>query len=650
MISPNSIAKKTRHPLVPVLACALLNTLWAQPAWAVTDDHITEALSAATAGNWAIAREAVRNTEPITSVIVDWLYLKNPNSQPSFNEARHFLLHHPDWPDQKAIRLKAEAALLNDAIAKEAVQEWFAKYPPISGRGKMALALALPPDAPQRAQLVSEGWVDGDFDKNQYQRVRAKFANMLTTTLHIKRVDRLLWEDKISQAEWLIPSLPEVQQKIASARIALIRNAPDAVSKLDTLGKYANDPGIQYDRMRWRDRKGQEDGVVDILANTSLTPPFPEQWWPYRARYARDLVEKRQYALAGRILERHGELDDASDLSDALWLYGWVKLEFLKDPRTAYRQFNRMYDEVKFPVSKSRAAYWAGRAADANGNHDIAKQWYALGDDYPTTFYGQLSHEAYAGSQPLRFSEPTGSADMHYVNSELVPAIRLLLRNDYEDTAAKLYLHMAKEAETPEQMNALIKIGRNLKKQVFTVKAAKEALRKNLVMLKDGWPVMTLPDNLAIEPAFTLAIARQESEFDREARSSADARGLMQILPSTASHVAGEKIAPHALYQPDLNLRIGSQYLSELVDKYDGSYIMAIAAYNAGPGRVMQWKKRFGTPGKTPAQAIDWIEKIPFQETRNYVQRVIENLQVYRQLAAAEGKSVPSSVSSDITR
>jgi soluble lytic murein transglycosylase len=315
-----------------------------------------------------------------------------------------------------------------------------------------------------------------------------------------------------------------------------------------------------------------------------------------------------------------------------------------------------MYDKVRFPVSKARAAYWAGRAAERAGDRNAAESWYNTGSAYPTAFYGQLSALKQHGTAPLRIPAApriTGDEQQRFDQSDLAQAVTIVSRMGRNDLASRLISGMIESAQSADDAAMIAALGKEIGHSFLSVRGAKKALQyHNAVLLKTGYPSPKTPYDAAVERPLLLAITRQESEFDPSAKSPAGALGMMQLLPSTARETAkkyGLGYALPRLYEPDYSWTIGSLYLNRMIDNYNGSYVMAIAAYNAGPGNVRKWVRLFGTPGNDIDKAVKWIEMIPFSETRNYVQRVLENLQLYR-YALAEGESPKLKLGEDLAR
>ncbi len=618
----------------------------AQEAASQTAMHTQSAFLFADRKDWNEAQlHAKQSGNPVLMKFIDWLYYQDAESGASFEEIAAFLRANPDWPQQNRLKLRAEQSIRLSGTSDADLKKWFAENPPASGIAKIAfaeLSLRQHADPASVAQLIRDGWRDGDFDEASEKRILSSYRSLLRTDDHIARTDRLLWQEKITPAQRMLELLPGDQRTLANARIALIQDKKTAPFMVMQVSKalHAN-PGLIYNRMMWRDHRDDDSGVREMLLAAPKEVPFPEKWWKVRERQIRKAIDERNYALARSLLNNHGQTG-GSEYADALWLKGWLLTEFLNQPQEGYQQFYTMFDAVKYPVSKARAAYWAARAAAKSGDTEAANSWYTSATAYPSTFYGQVAYATLRGTAPLNIpSDPIAPKEVRqqFHDRDIVKAIRLCIDNQHDDMATQLVNHLIDKADSPHELALAALMVRDQQSTMLGVRAAKRALQKNTLLMETGFPVPPLKAELATEPALAYAIARQESEFDPRARSRSNALGYMQLLPGTAKETAKKNDIAYAesrLFEPSYNATLGSLYLQRLVNAYDGSYVKAIAAYNAGPGRVRDWVAEFGQPGNTPESVINWIEKIPFTETRNYVQRVLENLQIYRYLLSQD--------------
>lgn len=583
-----------------------------------------------------------------------WLALRDPDSGPiAFADGVDFLSRTPGWPDQKIIRIRTEAAALATAPDKAAMQNFCTAFPPITGRGMLACANANAGDTATRERWVHQGWRQGDFSADEEAAIRSRYASVLSKADFAARYERLVMENKPAAARRLYGQLPAGAQAVAEAAFALHADARGAERNLKKLSAaQLREPILLFARIQWRIRHHQEDQIAPLLASAPADVPVPDAWWPARALAAREALHQHQPAQALTILTNHGDLKPEL-LSEALWLKGWVTLRARRDAGEAYKEFYHLYTAVATPVSKARAAYWAARAAIENGNTDIARQWMEKAARHPTVFYGQLAAQFLQNDAPLHLPDvPRISAsEKNAFDAEMLVAITRQLARQGETSLRDVFLaHLGAQADSPARYALVAQLAAEVNGQAARVRVAKQALRDGVVLINDGWPVLKVPANGGIEPALTLAITRQESEFDPLARSSADARGLMQLLPATARHVADHHLLPYGadtLDNPSENMTLGSLYLGQIIDGFNGSYILGIASYNAGPATVRGWLAAQGAPPKTVAGAVDWIESIPYAETRNYVMRVLENVQVYRARIDAD---TPLALTRDLTR
>ncbi len=622
----------------------VLSTFLPQAAFA---GHAEDAFTFADRRDWGNARSHARQSGDSALIkLIDWEYMMDPDSGASFYDIVEFTTENPGWPERKKLMLRAEMALRDDAARDEDVLRILGSAEPATGYGKLALAKALSrqssPPKEKIDALIRGAWKDGDFEEPHELELLATHRDILTSADHIARTDRLLWEEKTSPAKRMLTLLPDGNRKLAEARMALIADKKTAAfTVLKVPSDLKKDPGLIYDRMRYRARRDDSAGVREMLKLAPATVPYPEKWWRYREAQVRKAIDEGSYKQAGALLAHHGQTGGIG-LAEAVWLSGWLNLEYFDKPKVAYDIFYRMYDSVKFPPSRSRAAFWAARAAEKSGDKETAANWYNTAATYPTTFYGQLGSLKHNEHAPLRIPAPltiSGAARSQFENTELARAVKLAIDTGNLQRAGKMIALMVENAPDKEQAALAAELGVRAGYPHLGVRGAKKALQNNTVLIDIGYPTPKTPYDIPIERALALAIMRQESEFDAQAKSSANALGLMQLLPSTARQMAQKlemKYAVDQLYLPEYNVTLGSYYLSRLINSYDGSYVMAIAAYNAGPGNVKNWTRQFGTPGNTVEGALDWIEKIPFSETRTYVQRVMENLQVYRHIEARD--------------
>ena len=637
-----------------VAAVVLLPAVSGAPARAATDppmppaigrDDIAlhvEAFRAAARDNWRRAHSLARRAnDPLGATILRWWDYSSPGSTASFADIARFMDEHPDWPDRRLLQINAEAAMAR-GVSDADVIAWYRWRDPISSPGRLRYAdgLLARGEDERAAALVRTAWVEGSFTSRELRETYRRYRSMLRSEDHIARLDRLVWANYAHAARRMYRYVDEGHQRLAEARLLLrarqggvdraIRRVPAALR---------DHPGLVYERLRWRRAKGRDDDARALLRERPRDlGSKPKLWWRERAILARRALEdglaERAYALAAG----HSQTA-ASTYSEAEWLAGWIALRFLDDPRTASTHFVQMHGAVTMPISRARGAYWAGRAAEALDDLDGAALWYEKAAIYPATFYGQLAIARIAARDaPLLRTAPDSTADATLDGHPLIAAVRFLTFLGREYLAEPFYHRLSALAQSEADHASVSALALSLGQPDQAIRAAQQAARDGYVSIDRLFPLVDVPfarDNGDLEHALVLALIRQESRFDRQARSSSGALGLMQLMPRTAQSVARrmglsesrKRLTSNATH----NIAIGSRYLHDLVERFDGSYVLAVAAYNGGPRNVARWIAANGDPRRDPdVDIIDWIEMIPLPETRNYVQRVLEGTQVYR--------------------
>jgi soluble lytic murein transglycosylase len=452
---------------------------------------------------------------------------------------------------------------------------------------------------------------------------------------------------------------------LMNARIKLRQNARDADTAYQRIsGTLANDPGLLFDRARWLRKRDREPEARPLLIRASAvmngTPPDIEDWWTernYEARAALDAGDSQQaYLLASG----HDLTKDAGvPYAEGEFLAGWIALRYLNKPDQAFTHFNRLREGVTAPISVARAHYWAGRAAEKAGRTSEATRQYGLAAAYPMTYYGQLA--AVVANPKAKLDLPVGhaavpSTKQAFMDGSVMQAMQCLADVGAQGLLRSFALAVSDRFEERDQFTLLNNFLRQLNEPALALRVAKKGLQKNLAVYDIAYPTTTLPayrgNGDAPESALVLGLTRQESEFDPQAASGAGARGLMQLMPATAKMVAKQHGLNYSnkseLFSPTTNMQLGMAHFSDLLQSFSGSYVLAVASYNAGAGRINQWLSQYGDPRATSDEMVDWIERIPFNETRNYVQRVLENTQVYRNILA--GRDVEIALGNDLKR
>lgn len=597
------------------------------------------AFMAADADQWPSALGLIgAATNPVLADVLTWRALQQPSSTADFTTIAAFMAKHPDWPHLGRLQQKAEAAL-DGTQAPALLLAWFTDNPPQTGHGKLALAFALKATGKtdEAKATARDAWLTETFNRDDEERLLATFGQTLSTDDHIRRTDHLLWNDHTVSAERMLPRIDSAHGKLFKARMALMARQNGVDGLVDSVpAQLQSDPGLLYERMHWRRRKGLYDRAAEIFDSPNANKGDPAKWWQDRAVLTRHYLEDGHISKAYKIASKHG-MKDGSGFAEAEWLSGWIALRFLNESAVALRHFEAMYHSVSTPISQGRGAYWAGRAAEALGHKDDARRWYETAAAQSTTYYGQLAASRLGTSYRIEIPsapEPTDADRAAFQGNDMVKVVRALAAIDrLEDTRPFLY-RLNEDAATPGQNRLAADLAVEIGRLDLAVSLSRRAALKGVHLLDTAYPLprLAIPDQP--EAALVLSLIRQESNFHSGAISRVGARGLMQLMPATARQVAkAESIShtPGALTEdPDHNVALGSAYMAELLGRFRGSYPLAIAGYNAGPGRPARWVDEYGDPRNGEIDPVDWVELIPFSETRNYVQRVMESLLIYR--------------------
>jgi soluble lytic murein transglycosylase len=613
------------------------------------------ALAAAQSGDWSRAYVAAAAiNDPLPVKMLHWIDYARPGAAGRFPDIADFIEKNPDWPAQKSLRRHAEEALAGESDAVSA--EWLKRYPAVSAAGRVREAELLldSGDVAGATAVLRATWINADFGPLDEKNFIARYSHSIGAEDHAKRVDRLLWNGQSEAARRMLQLLPADYRALTQARLALAAQASNAevlVSRVPS--KLRANPGLIYERLRARRKKDMIDAAVQILLSQPGDLVRPAAWWAERQTIAKRVLAGGNAELAYRIVEQHG-LIEGTAYSDAEFLLGYIALRYMKKPALAFDHFSRILTRVGTTSAKSRAGYWGGRAAEAQAKSELAAKWYAAGADHMATFYGQLAaHQLGQDAPPHPVPEPVPTAAelAKFDANEVVRAARIFFELGDQDHGKAFLLHLANKAKTPTMFAMLATLAETSGRIDLGIAVAKRAIEAGTPLMIHGYPVTALPNGGTAERSLLFAIIRQESAFERDAVSRAGARGLMQLMPATASSIANkmqlpfsaDRLTADAIY----NLVLGRTYLETLIDDFGGSYALAIAAYNAGPSRVRQWMRDYGDPRGGNIEMVDWIEMIPINETRNYVQRVLENLQIYR---GQIGRDSAFSLASDLAR
>lgn len=599
------------------------------------------ALTAARSGDWEAARAAAAPIDvPAAAIAIDWLRLRAGAG--FWEDYRVFLERYPEWPERGGIRRRGEATIPAGADAHQVIA-YFAEGPPETGAGVIHLAAAytgLGRTGDAEAEVV-RAWRSLPMNAGDEELLLARWGTLLADH-HRARLDWLLWRGEDEAARRLLRHVGEGWRRLAEARLALRALAPEVDTRIAAVPEdLADHPGLAYERFLWRIRKGRDEEAEEWLRARSVSAETlgePQYWAGQRARLARAAMREGDASRAYEIAARHF-LVEGTDFSDLEWLAGYLALRRLSRPDLAVTHFTRLKDAVTTPISLGRAGYWLGRAHDALGNAAAAADAYALGAKHRTSFYGQLAAErAGLGPDPaLTGATPPGDWRKTPLAESSVLVAGLLFHHAEQPWELRRFLtHMADDLE-PAQGALLGEVALELGEHNVALMVAKRLARRGEAPARIYYPLTPLArEPLPVPMELVMSIARRESEFDPSVISPAGARGLMQLMPGTARAMAtatGQQYSEARLLSDwKYNARLGAAYLARLIETYGNAPVLIAAAYNAGPSRADAWIGEQGDPrqAESPEAVIDWIEHIPFAETRNYVMRVVESLPVYR--------------------
>jgi len=597
---------------------------------------------------WRLALSDAQKVQDKTIyTLVNWMYLIDTQSGASFNEYQTFIKNHKDWPRINRIKFLAEHKINFDNNSPTSIIEYFSNNPPLSGFGRLRLAEAfLENNQTEKARnLVKDGFKDAELSKNDLKYFSKIFKKFLTHQDYVLRADYFAYEAKYKDLRDTIEYLNPDYQKLYNARAALFtkRSADNLISQIPQSLK--EDPGLIYDRIKWRRKKARFDDALTLMNQSASDSLMRNQYLAKeRLSVGRDKISDKEYKVAYDILKDH-RLNEGADYAEIEWHLGWIALSFTNQTDVALNHFLKMNAAVTYPISKARAAYWIGRTYKKLGQASQANSWFRTGSQYGTTFYGQLSHielneRRFSINNNFKFDENKYEEfKKNNPQAKSVVVLKELNRTRYTKDILR-HLGDPEQNRTFEEISMAGVLAQEIERLDFAIQIAKNASYKNLNFLEISYPKIEVPKQVKsqkiLDSSVILALIRQESEFDTSANSKVGAKGLMQIMPATAkllSKVTNVDFSREKLTKDkDYNLALGSYYISDLDDDF-GSHYLAFAAYNAGPHRVEKWIKTYGDPRRKQIDAIDFIELIPFHETRNYVQRVSENINVYEYLS-----------------
>ncbi len=609
-------------------------------------ERLTTALRALGARDFDAATAAARGLpEPLPTAIEWWRLLEEESPAPSFAELARFREARAEWPRRNAMAIRVEHAAVTAPAAD--VARHLQRFPPQTAYGRWAAARALAAlgDDDTAALFARAAWRDSAvFTDGDEALFLGQFAAVLSNEDHRARLDDLAWRGLEREIERTLPLVDPDYRKLIEARIAVRLRRPGVDAKVAAVPPaLARDPGLLYERARFRRRAGNATGAAEILLQSPTAVAEPQQWWTERRIAYRDAIEQEDFRLAYRLAANHGG-GEGRGFSDSEWHAGWLALRFLDRPADALAHFERVWADGDTPITRARAAYWAGRAAAALGREREAQAWFEVAAEHGIAFYGQEAALELGRSRFELGPELPVGGRASLRASELGRLAALLAQVDDTYMLPVVTNALASEAPTAEATAAGVALAQELGRYDSAIRGYIPLYRQGVISAAASHPVparftgLLRPGDGEVSPALALSIARQESRFVPTAVSSAGARGLMQLMPATAKGVARDLGVPADLVRltrdPDYNAALGTRYVGDLMRRF-GDPALAAAGYNAGPSRSVQWMGTLGDPRRLDRHAyLDWLERIPFAETRNYVQRIIEGERVYASLLA----------------
>ena len=580
--------------------------------------------------------------DPVARKLAEWLILRSDDNGSSVERYRAFLTANPSWPSQTFLRRRAEAALWDDRRDDDTVLGYFQNEKPLSAKGKFSLARALIArgDRAGAERLVRDAWRNDSISGDTETLALDLFGAFLSGGDHKARMDLLLYGSDTDAALRAAKRLGPAQMALARARIGVTKKAGNAKALLEAVpGELHSDPGFMFAKIQQlrRDERFAEAAQLMIAAPRDPGRLYNlDEWWIERRLLARKMLDVGEHRSA-YLIARDAALP-ARDIykTEQEFTAGWIALRFLKDPATAAQHFARIGVGSVNPTALARAGYWQGRAAEAAGRSSEARQAYASAAEQSTSYYGQLAR-AKLGMPQLEINGAQAARGRGIERLEIVRAVQLLYQLDEREIALPIFGDMGENGD-PDAVLGLGELASRNSDARGMLMVGKAALNRGLPFDFYAYPTTGIPSYPTIGPeverSVVYAIARQESAFNPAVVSPANAYGLMQVTPDAAKYVTKRhggtydlnKLKTDSVY----NASVGAAELGGLLEDYRGSYIMTFAGYNAGRGSVRKWVERYGDPRDPRVDAVDWVESIPFSETRNYVQRIMENLQVYR--------------------
>jgi soluble lytic murein transglycosylase len=589
---------------------------------------------------------AIRNgiADPAGQKLVEWFILRHSETTANFSRYAAFIAANPDWPSAALLRRRAEARLWQER-SDAATVRGFTGNAPISAKGKFALARVLLTESDREGagRLARDAWRSDELSERSEAEAYETFHDLLTRDDHRARMDMRIGAKDLTGARRAAQHLGGDELAIVKACAAVRGKSDKALSALDDVATDARqDLGYTLCRIQWMLAQNKIDDAARLMlaaAPETMALQDTDQWWRERRLLARKLMDQGQFKTAYDVIRPAAPPANEYYRADVHFMCGWIALRYLGEPATAAMHFAHVDDGAANPIVLARANYWRGRAAEALGQHDAMRASYEAAARYPTAYYGQLAR-AKLGRDQIELHAPSpvlAAADG--ATDERVRAAEMLYDIGERDIVLYFVADLAEQSRDVAVLEALGELTGRRNHARAMLEIGKPALGRGLALDHYAFPTIGIPEHSPVGPAIErsviYSVARTESAFDQRDRSSANAVGLMQVTPEAGRDTAKRfKVSydwDRMVSDPVYNTQMGAAELSALLSEYKGNHIMTFAGYNAGRGRVQDWIKAYGDPRDPKVDAVDWVERIPLSETRNYVQRVMENLMVYRE-------------------
>ena len=596
--------------------------------------------------------------DSLANIILWYKYSRNEDDI-LFRDISRFINDNQFYPNLSKLKANAEEIAKQRDIPFSISEQYFTQNTParleprlffLNSKIKYLSTLSKSDSSYQKikneiSKEISNIWIDENFSENREFEFLDKYKVHISKFDHINRIDRLLWDGKIVDAQRIMDFVDEDYRKLFTAVIDLQLNPSYIDKTILSVPRYlrANE-GLLYREALFYKSKDDIENASDLIIRLPSNTQFPQRWWKLRHLYAREMLKAKEYKTAYNLVKNHGLLPKDKDFWEAEWTAGWIALRFVDKPEEAFARFKNLFNNVEQPVTLSRASYWAGMSALAMGDKAEALKWYETASKYPIFFYGQLAIHKYRMLDPLNPQNDTILPEEPKVtkiditrlaNSQILQIAYFLYKLDDKDSAKEIFKWLVSNAKNKTDIAIIMKLVNELNDRALDVEVSGVASKKDVFFVRDKFQII---DKVKDDESAPLvhAIIKQESGFVKTAVSRVGALGFMQLMPDTAKQVSRDMGVPFNKLKlttdVDYNIKLGSFYIKQMINRFEGSELLAIASYNAGPHNADRWIREFYDPRaqKDIDKVVDWIELISYSETRNYVQRIMENMIVYK--------------------